>query len=80
MHVRTGLEDNIFQDRARRFMATNEDLVKGIVQVSNLFERPIATPDQMRQMMGMRSGKDAAKTNPRIVTGLQRHTTQEIYA
>lgn len=80
MHVRTGLEDNIYQDRARRLMTTNEDLVKGIVQISDLFERPIATPVQMRQMMGIWPGKNAVKSNQRTMTDIPRHTTQEIYA
>lgn len=53
MHVRIGLEDNIFMDRNRQIMATNQKLVKRIVRMADVFERPVATPDQMRQMMGL---------------------------
>lgn len=53
MHVRIGLEDNIYQDRKRRLLTTNVDLVKRITQISQFFERPIATPSQMRRMIGL---------------------------
>ena len=51
-HVRTGLEDNIYFDRERKQYATNPQLVERIVNLARYFERPIATPGQMRQMMG----------------------------
>lgn len=56
MHVRTGLEDNIYFDRERKILATNESLVKRITQIAEIFERPIATPVQMRQMIGLKPG------------------------
>ena len=54
MHVRTGIEDNIYQDRQRKILATNQSLVKRVVEMASFFERPIATPDQMRKMIGLK--------------------------
>jgi 3-keto-5-aminohexanoate cleavage enzyme len=53
-HVRTGLEDNIYYDRARKHLATNRQLVKRIIALTEFFERPIATPAQMRRMIGLK--------------------------
>ena len=51
IHVRTGLEDSIYEDRQRELFSTNQSLVKRIVKIANLFEHPIATPNEMREMI-----------------------------
>jgi uncharacterized protein (DUF849 family)/N-acetylglutamate synthase-like GNAT family acetyltransferase len=52
-NVRVGLEDNIFYDYDKKQLATNEDLVKRLVRISKEIYRPIATPQEARQMIGM---------------------------
>lgn len=55
-HVRVGLEDNIYV--RRRQLARNHELVEKVVRLAEELERPIATPDEMRAMLGLK-GKDA---------------------
>jgi 3-keto-5-aminohexanoate cleavage enzyme len=55
-HVRVGLEDNIFV--RRRVLATNVGLVEKAKRIAAEFEREIATPDEAREMLGLK-GKDA---------------------
>ncbi len=50
-HVRVGLEDNIYYDSAREKLATNEELVKRIVEISNELERKISTPEETRKLL-----------------------------
>jgi uncharacterized protein (DUF849 family) len=52
-HVRIGLEDNIWFDRARERLATNEDLVRRVVRMAEISERPIATPGETRAILGL---------------------------
>ncbi|MEM7800686.1 MAG: 3-keto-5-aminohexanoate cleavage protein [Chloroflexota bacterium] len=51
-HVRVGLEDNIFI--RRRELARNHELVEKVVRLANELEREIATPDEMREMLGLK--------------------------
>jgi uncharacterized protein (DUF849 family) len=55
-HVRVGLEDNIFV--RRRQLARNHELVEKVIRLANELERPIATPDEARAMLGLK-GKNA---------------------
>lgn len=55
-HVRVGLEDNILV--RRKTLATNVDLVEKAKRIAAEFEREIATPDEARQMLGLK-GLDA---------------------
>jgi uncharacterized protein (DUF849 family) len=55
-HVRVGLEDNIFVRRG--VLATNVDLVEKVKRIATEFEREIATPDEAREMLGLK-GIDA---------------------
>ena len=57
-HARVGLEDNIYVSRGRR--ATNAELVEKIVRIARELDREIATPDEAREMLGL---KGAARTN-----------------
>lgn len=52
-HVRVGLEDNIWLDRERTELATNRQLVERVIRIAELCERPIATPAEAREMLGM---------------------------
>jgi 3-keto-5-aminohexanoate cleavage enzyme len=51
-HVRVGLEDNIYYRRGK--LATNEQLVARITRIAAEAERPVATPDEARQILGLR--------------------------
>lgn len=52
-HVRVGLEDSIYYDYNEKVLATNEDLVKRVVRISNELQRPIATAEEARRMIGI---------------------------
>lgn len=51
-HVRVGLEDNLFV--RRRVLATNAQLVQKAVRIADEFEREIATPDEAREILGLK--------------------------
>jgi uncharacterized protein (DUF849 family) len=51
-HVRVGLEDNIFV--RRKVLATNVDLVEKVKRIAAEFEREIATPEEARQILGLK--------------------------
>lgn len=53
-HVRTGLEDNPYLDYAARTPATNSALVRRVVGLARLAGRPVATPAQVRERLGLR--------------------------
>jgi uncharacterized protein (DUF849 family) len=57
-HVRVGLEDNLFVRRG--VLATNVDLVEKVKRIAAEFEREITTPDEAREMLGLK-GLDAVK-------------------
>lgn len=52
-HVRTGLEDNLMYRRGER--ASNEQLVSRVVRLAGELERPVATPQQARQILAVGS-------------------------
>lgn len=54
-HVRVGLEDNLWFDRARTVEADNESLVRRVVDLAATLERPPATPDEARARIGLPS-------------------------
>ena len=51
-HVRVGVEDNIFVRRGE--LATNAQLVEKVVRLAREYEREIATPDDMRKILGLK--------------------------
>ncbi|MBN1190766.1 MAG: 3-keto-5-aminohexanoate cleavage protein [Dehalococcoidales bacterium] len=55
-HVRVGLEDNIFIEKGILAKGTSE-LVEKVVKIARLLGREIATPDEARQILGLK-GKD----------------------
>jgi 3-keto-5-aminohexanoate cleavage enzyme len=52
-NVRTGLEDNIWWDRERTRLATNPELVGRVARAAELAERPVASPRQARERLGL---------------------------
>ena len=52
-HVRTGLEDNIYYSRGV-LAESNAQLVARVVRIANEVGRPIATPDQAREILGLK--------------------------
>ena len=51
-HCRTGLEDNIKYDKTR-LANGNEELVERLALLSNKFDRPVATPTEAREILGL---------------------------
>ena len=51
-HARTGLEDNIRLDK-HTLAPSNAALVKRVTELCAGYERPVATPQQARQMLGL---------------------------
>lgn len=52
-HVRTGLEDNLWLDAGRERRATNVELVERVVELARIAGRPIATPAEARERLGL---------------------------
>ncbi len=53
-HVRVGFEDNLYLRRGDK-ARNNAQFVERAAAVSRLLERPVATPAEARQMLGLRS-------------------------
>jgi 3-keto-5-aminohexanoate cleavage enzyme len=51
-HVRVGFEDNIYYQKGV-LAESNAQLVERIVQVAEIHSRPVATPDEARQIFGL---------------------------
>lgn len=51
-HVRVGLEDNRFYSKGR--LARNEELVARVARIAAELGRPVATPDQAREILGLK--------------------------
>ena len=52
-HVRVGLEDNLRVRRDKR-AESNAELVEKAVALADLFDREPATPDEAREMFGLK--------------------------
>ena len=52
-HVRVGLEDNLYYRYGE--LASNEQLVARMARISEEAERGVATPDEAREIMGMKA-------------------------
>lgn len=53
-NLRVGLEDNVWQDRSKGELATNESLVKRAVELGKLVGREIATAAEAREILGIK--------------------------
>jgi|SRR5579872_5883332 len=51
-HVRVGLEDNLYYAKGR--LARNEELVARVARLATELQRPVATPDKAREILGLR--------------------------
>jgi 3-keto-5-aminohexanoate cleavage enzyme len=63
-HVRTGLEDNIWY-RKGELAESNAQLVARVARLAAELGRPLATPDQVRVLLGLRgasAGRAASAT------------------
>lgn len=58
-HIRVGLEDNIYFDRKRQHLATNQSLIKRMKNQINLLELEVATPAETRFMLDIKKIKHA---------------------
>ncbi len=52
-HVRVGFEDNIYYEKGV-LAESNAQLVERIVKVAEIHRRPVATPDQARQILSLK--------------------------
>ncbi len=52
-HVRVGLEDNLYYDKARNRLASNQMLVERIARIAGEMGLGIATPADARQILGL---------------------------
>ena len=61
-HVRVGLEDNLYLPDGS--LASNPALVETIVRIAKEVGRPIASPDEARQILGLlKENKDRISEN-----------------
>lgn len=51
-HIRVGLEDNVYY-RSGELAESNRQLVERAVRIANELERPVATPDEAREILGL---------------------------
>ena len=51
-HARTGLEDNVRLDK-ETLAPSNAALVKRVIALCDKYDRPVATPQQAREMLGL---------------------------
>lgn len=51
-HVRTGLEDNIYYSKGE-LAKSNAQLAERLVNLANLYGRPVATPAEARNLLGL---------------------------
>jgi uncharacterized protein (DUF849 family) len=49
--VRVGLEDNIWLDRSKNILATNSDLVRRVTALAKAYDRPLASPIEVRKTL-----------------------------
>jgi len=52
-NVRVGLEDNLYLDPEKKVLATNEALVRRIIQVAQAVGRQVASPTEARRLLGL---------------------------
>jgi uncharacterized protein (DUF849 family) len=52
-NVRLGLEDNLYLDWGKKVLATNEALVSRIIGVAKAVGRQVATPSEVRRLLGL---------------------------
>jgi 3-keto-5-aminohexanoate cleavage enzyme len=61
--VRVGLEDYLWLDRDRRQLATNADLIRRVLRLARLVDRPIMTPGGLRARLGLTKAETTQAQN-----------------
>lgn len=61
-HVRTGLEDNLHYDWRTRAPASNQQLVARVRHLAEIMQRDVATPAEVRAMLGLRPARTPAES------------------
>ncbi|WP_216828224.1 BKACE family enzyme [Alkalihalobacterium elongatum] len=51
--VRVGLEDNIWLSKEENKLATNSNLVERVIKIANSLNRPIASANEVRELLGL---------------------------
>jgi 3-keto-5-aminohexanoate cleavage enzyme len=51
-HVRVGMEDNVYYRKGEP-AESNEQLVRRTVRIADELDRPVATPDEARDILGI---------------------------
>ncbi len=69
-HVRVGLEDNLYYDRARSTLATNPRLVERVVRIGRELGREAATPQEAGRMLGLPRFEVSRNASPDIAPTL----------
>jgi 3-keto-5-aminohexanoate cleavage enzyme len=64
--VRVGLEDYLWLDRDRRQLATNADLIRRVLRLARLVDRPIMTPGALRARLGLPDASEHAPRNAAV--------------
>lgn len=52
-HVRVGIEDSIYFDYRKEILANNEMLVRRVARIAEEMQRPLATAQETRQLIGL---------------------------
>jgi len=52
MHVRVGMEDNVYYSRGVK-AESNAQLVERVVRIAKECNRPVATPTEAREILGI---------------------------
>jgi 3-keto-5-aminohexanoate cleavage enzyme len=51
-HIRVGMEDNIYYDRGE-LVKKNSQFVERIVRIAEEYGRPVATPEETREILSL---------------------------
>ena len=52
-HVRVGFEDNVYLEKGR-LAASNGEMVEKVVRIAKELGRPVATPAEAREILGLK--------------------------
>ncbi|MCG8451867.1 MAG: 3-keto-5-aminohexanoate cleavage protein, partial [Spirochaetales bacterium] len=66
-HVRVGFEDNIYYHKGE-LAQSNAQLVERIVRLAQEMGRPIASPEQARQILGITTPLSQDFPSPNLIT------------
>lgn len=67
LHVRVGMEDNVLLRRGE-LVQNNAQLVERTARIARELDRPLATPDQARELLGLRGRRAGETPEPAAAT------------